>query len=369
MNTCTRGFYLHACRLVAPLVVAGIIAGSGMPTASAQTISTKQAQARALADQIDALGRKEAALAEHYNAAVLQTQATAAKVRQQQSAMAAALDASGKARGALLVNAVDAYVHGGTLISRASRNGGTAQADGGLLAGEYVNTLAATQSEALDNFRSAAVTAKEAAAKLSVAEHQQAQAASVTNAARNATIASQHQLDGALSKVKGEIVTLVAEAQAAKQAAAAAAAQALLAQARALTSGSGGGGSVLSSSFSNNVPVGAGAGAAVAAAMSRMGAPYVWGATGPGEFDCSGLTMWAWAHAGVNLPHFSGAQYASTAHISMAQLQPGDLVFPSNPGDHVAMYVGGGNIVEAPHSGAVVHVRPMDSWFVLASRP
>jgi cell wall-associated NlpC family hydrolase len=95
----------------------------------------------------------------------------------------------------------------------------------------------------------------------------------------------------------------------------------------------------------------------------------VWGAAGPNSFDCSGLIMWAWGNAGVSLPHFSGAQYSSTTHISMSQLQPGDLVFPANPGDHVAMYIGGGQIIEAPHTGDVVHIVPMYSWFVLASRP
>jgi cell wall-associated NlpC family hydrolase len=53
----------------------------------------------------------------------------------------------------------------------------------------------------------------------------------------------------------------------------------------------------------------------------------------------------------------------------MADLRPGDLVFPSNPGDHVARYIGGGQVIEAPHSGAVVHIIPLSSWFVLASRP
>jgi cell wall-associated NlpC family hydrolase len=115
--------------------------------------------------------------------------------------------------------------------------------------------------------------------------------------------------------------------------------------------------------------VGSGAAAAVAAAKSRLGSPYVWGASGPGAFDCSGQMMWAWGHAGVALPHFSGAQYSSTTHISMSQLQPGDLVFPSDTGAHVAMYIGGGMIIEAPHTGDVVHIVPMYSWFVLASRP
>ena len=95
----------------------------------------------------------------------------------------------------------------------------------------------------------------------------------------------------------------------------------------------------------------------------------MWGAAGPNAFDCSGLTSWAWGQAGVGLPQFSGAQYASTAHISMSELQPGDLVYFANPGDHVAMYIGGGHIIEAPHTGAVVHITAMYSGFVLASRP
>ena len=69
------------------------------------------------------------------------------------------------------------------------------------------------------------------------------------------------------------------------------------------------------------------------------------------------------AQDSYGLPHFSGAQYASTAHISMSELQPGDLVYFSNPGDHVAMYIGGGQIIEAPHSGAVVHITAMYSGF------
>ncbi|MDP9072972.1 MAG: C40 family peptidase, partial [Actinomycetota bacterium] len=116
------------------------------------------------------------------------------------------------------------------------------------------------------------------------------------------------------------------------------------------------------------VPVGVGAGAAVAAAKTRLGMPYVWGAAGPDSFDCSGLIQWAWAHAGVSLPHFSGAMYASTTHIPMSALQPGDLVFPSDPGSHVAMYIGGGQVIESPHTGDVVHIVPMYGWFVLASR-
>ena len=107
---------------------------------------------------------------------------------------------------------------------------------------------------------------------------------------------------------------------------------------------------------------------AVAAAEGRVGDPYVWGAAGPGAFDCSGLVMWAYAQAGVYLPHYSGAQYDDTIHIPMSDLEPGDLVFPADPGVHVAMYIGNGEIVQAPYTGANVQIVPLTDFFVLASR-
>ncbi|MDA8063103.1 MAG: NlpC/P60 family protein [Actinomycetota bacterium] len=115
-------------------------------------------------------------------------------------------------------------------------------------------------------------------------------------------------------------------------------------------------------------PSSSAAAVAVAAAESRVGDPYVWGASGPNSFDCSGLVMWAYEQAGIQLPHFSGAQYADTVHIPMSDLQPGDLVFFSNPDIHVAMYVGNGMIVQAPYTGAYVEIVPMFSGFTLASR-
>jgi cell wall-associated NlpC family hydrolase len=94
----------------------------------------------------------------------------------------------------------------------------------------------------------------------------------------------------------------------------------------------------------------------------------VWGASGPTAFDCSGLVLWAYAQVGISLPHFSGAQYADTTHISMSQLQPGDLVFFGDPSQHVAMYIGGGQIVEAADPAIGVHIAPLYPEFVLASR-
>jgi cell wall-associated NlpC family hydrolase len=99
-------------------------------------------------------------------------------------------------------------------------------------------------------------------------------------------------------------------------------------------------------------PNGSAASAAVNAAMSKIGAEYVWGTAGPDTFDCSGLTSWAYAQAGVYLPHSSAAQASSGAVVpSLSQAQPGDLLFFYSPISHVALYIGGGSMVHARHPG------------------
>lgn len=100
-----------------------------------------------------------------------------------------------------------------------------------------------------------------------------------------------------------------------------------------------------------------GADTAVQAALSQLGKPYRYAASGPDAYDCSGLTSWAWAQAGVSLPHSSRMQYAATTRISRDQLQPGDLVFYGSPIHHVAMYLDGTRVVEAPYTGANVRIR------------
>ena len=120
-------------------------------------------------------------------------------------------------------------------------------------------------------------------------------------------------------------------------------------------------------------PAAAASGAAQAAvdtAMAQVGDPYVWAAAGPDSFDCSGLTMYAWAAAGVSLPHSSAMQQTATTAVSTSALQPGDLLFYYSPVHHVAMYIGGGRMVEAPYSGLSVRVVPMrTSDLVGAGRP
>jgi peptidoglycan DL-endopeptidase CwlO len=161
-----------------------------------------------------------------------------------------------------------------------------------------------------------------------------------------------------LSSIKGQIAQLQA-ADRARQLQIARAAQARLTQAR-----------IEQQSQQENTIVGISAttpgnstvvappskyGGAVGYAMSQLGTPYVWGGAAPGGFDCSGLVMWAYAQVGVALPHSSYAQWGYGVPVSTDQLEPGDLVFFNGLG-HVGMYIGGGQFIEAPHTGAFVQI-------------
>jgi peptidoglycan DL-endopeptidase CwlO len=121
------------------------------------------------------------------------------------------------------------------------------------------------------------------------------------------------------------------------------------------------------------------AGAAIAFALGEVGKPYVWGATGPNTYDCSGLMLRAFQAAGINLPRVSRQQYFAGGHVPVRQAQAGDLLFyatdPSDPSTihHVVLYMGNDQIVEAPYTGERVRVRPApwnhDELVPLATRP
>lgn len=119
------------------------------------------------------------------------------------------------------------------------------------------------------------------------------------------------------------------------------------------TAASGGG-------YTGKVPaVSGGAGKAVSYAYGAIGRPYVWGAEGPGGYDCSGLTLAAWRTAGKSLPHNAAMQWNAVSHIGRGQLRPGDLVFYRGLA-HVALYVGGGKVIHAPTFGENVQLASVD---------
>ncbi|MDX6234120.1 MAG: peptidoglycan DL-endopeptidase CwlO [Nocardioidaceae bacterium] len=115
--------------------------------------------------------------------------------------------------------------------------------------------------------------------------------------------------------------------------------------------------------------------AAISFAKAQLGEPYVWGGAGPSKWDCSGLTMRAWQAAGVNLPHYAGSQYSLTKKVPVGSIKRGDLLYWSNGGPgsiyHVAMYLGGGQMIQAPRPGRGVEIVSLSYWIKpdLASRP
>ncbi|MDZ5446695.1 C40 family peptidase [Micromonospora sp. 4G57] len=104
------------------------------------------------------------------------------------------------------------------------------------------------------------------------------------------------------------------------------------------------------------VPITGSGGVAAKTACNQIGEPYVWAADGPDSFDCSGLTQYAWASAGVQLTHYTGAQWTEGTAVSRTNLRTGDLVFFYSDHHHMGIYVGNGLIVHAPHTGDVVRM-------------
>jgi peptidoglycan DL-endopeptidase CwlO len=173
-----------------------------------------------------------------------------------------------------------------------------------------------------------------------------------------------------LASIHGQIVTLRQE-QAAYEAQLAARARARLAAERfqeqqrlravvvGVTAQNPAGGSRPSASVVPPSPIGT---RVVTGALRLLGAPYVWGAAGPTSFDCSGLVKYVFARVGISLPHFAAAQWSRGVYVPRDELEPGDIVFFAEL-DHVGIYIGNGDYIQAPDSGDVVKITPLNaSW-------
>lgn len=153
-----------------------------------------------------------------------------------------------------------------------------------------------------------------------------------------------------LNQTKGEIATLIAQQQAAR---------ARVAATTATTPRKSSGAS--NQSLPTNLPAPSPKAAiAIEFARQQLGKPYRYAAVGPNSYDCSGLTMKAYAAAGLSMPHYSGAQYAMFPKVPESMLQPGDLVFRGPGGSqHVGLYIGNGLMIHAPQTGDVVKIAPI----------
>jgi cell wall-associated NlpC family hydrolase len=212
------------------------------------------------------------------------------------------------------------------------------------------------QTARVDRARAVAARLAASAARVTALQKQAAAAAAQV---QGLVDAAQQALDAADTQVR----RLVAQAAAAAAAASAASFEQAVLDA---------GGSL----SSDMTPPNAVAARAIAAAKTKLGDPYLWGGTGPDAYDCSGLTQFAYGTAGIALPRVAADQWNVGAHVGLDELLPGDLLFwatdTSNPATihHVALYVGGGMMIAAPHTGDVVKVEPvyMDGY-IGATRP
>jgi len=301
-------------RRAALVVVFGfVLSGLAGNISGAQSAGDLQAEAAQLNAQIQANGAKISALGEQINGAQLRLGAAQAQMNQLEARLlgraAVIYQTKGQGAGDFSVsNVLDLLVRS-----------------------KYSSIIAGRDRRLIDQLKQA---------KQNLGEPRDALTKAKSDA--DAAAAEQQRL---LAQVTGQLAVLVAQQQQQQQQAAIA----VSVQKTALPAVSNWAGPAASG----------GAGAAVAFAEAQVGKPYQYAGTGPDAYDCSGLTMRAWQAGGVSMAHFSGAQYSAFPKVPMDRLQPGDLVFPSDPSAHVGIYVGGGMMVHATHTGDFVRRDPI----------
>lgn len=373
-------------RASAALVVLAVLAVPQLvaPIASGDRVVDKRVEAQRISTRLDSLQERVEILSEAYDTAQIRL----VQVRRQVVAARQALRRTereiAKRRSELVRYAVNAYTSGGddgTLEFVLRGDGAGLGARKG-----YATIAVGDKADLVDALRAAKADGDATVADLRRAQKRADAVQSNAQKQRKAAAAAVKEAQQTYARVQGELKTLVAAEQArqaaAQQARAVAVARTAAVRAhvaappaagpsttgqaqpvRVPSARSSGAVSAPPAPAAPAAPVGQGAAAAIAAARSVLGVRYTWSGASPSSgFDCSGLVMWAWAHGGKSLPHSSAAQYGMARRIPLSALQPGDLVFYGSPVHHVALYIGGGQIIHAPHTGSYVQVASMYYW-------
>jgi cell wall-associated NlpC family hydrolase len=354
---------------IASLLLAGTAAvpAFGAAGAGAAPVDDRRTEAAAIQDDIEANGQRIGELAEQFNGAQLRLDQAQATIDAAQARIEAARAEVARIKELIDLRAASVYRRA---VQGRSLDGIDYDSAQDLLSRRhYASKQAGADDELLDQLAQAQ---QDLAAEKATAEAARAAAAAEQEqieATRREVEAANGEQQQLLDQVNGELATLVAEEQARRDAATTAQAQARYGGDAG--TGSTGGGGTGGAEASPNLPApGAAAGIAIDFAYAQLGKPYVYAASGPDAYDCSGLTMAAYAAAGISLPHYSGAQYSSLPHVSLDAMQPGDLVFwGPGGGSHVGLYIGDGLMIHSPHTGDVVKIAGVYGTPVGAARP
>lgn len=318
--------------------------------------ASKMAQARAIKKQIDALDNKVEAASERYNEASDKYATAITKRQKAEVKLAATKKRLGVVQGHLNDRAESMYRQG---------NGGFLEV---LLGAQSFDEFASTW-DVLNQLNdqdaaSAAELKKIKKEMVSLTNTLRAEEANA-KAAKASMKRDKDEIESQLADRKNKLKGVEADIKKIQEEEDAAAARAAASQ------GSHAGGSTSSGNRTFPAPTRAPRSEVVSIAKRYLGAPYVWAASGPNSFDCSGLTMFVYRQVGVSLPHSSRAQINCGQRVSRGNLQPGDLVFFGSPIHHVGIYVGGGMYLHAPHTGDVVKISSMGGRgdFAGACRP
>lgn len=365
-------------------IVGSLVAGSG---ASGDPIVEKRAEARSVADELEQITEQAEILAEKYNDARLEVARVQRKVRVAQATVRRTRSQLSERRRELALYAVNAYVRGGEDVTTMSVFLGAEDGNSVGRRQGYAKAALGDRADLIARLRAAKVNVENDLAELATTQTRAETAEAQVEVKRNAAQAAVTKQRRLLTRVRGELAGLV-KAERARRAAAAAqkareAMRRLAAEQAAATrrasdaqpaptiQPSRGSGTATPGPAPAPAPVvapvGQGAGAAIAAGRSVLGVRYTWGGASPATgFDCSGFVLWAWQHGGRSLPHSSRAMYSSSRRIPMSEIQPGDLIFYGRPTvHHVALYIGGGQIIHSPSSGSSVRYDSVYYWDAL----
>jgi cell wall-associated NlpC family hydrolase len=315
------------------LVVGLLVAGSTLLAAARSPAAAAPSSASELQQRLEGLNRQADQQVEDYLQAKLAVERTRKSIRILQDQLDDVRGQLADARASIAVRAAVAYIQG-PATDVASLLGAGDPTDA-LERAQLLDLLATHDADQVLAARAIERSAQDRAADLAAVERKQA-----------AILAQMADRKARIEQLVAQTEQTLAQLRAAERRRAAAANRPTTAP-----SAEGSSPTPPPKAVSGNV------GAVIRYAYAQLGKPYQWGATGPGAFDCSGLTMMAWAQAGVSLPHSSRAQIGIGRQVTKSELQPGDLIFRYSPISHVSLYVGNGQQISATHTGSTVKLQ------------